>query len=66
MELGRKKVACANRRVYENPGEPVAPPESAADVRQLLAEAMAELKAGRMDPKVAILEMAPANPASSL
>ena len=28
-------------------------PESAADVRRMLAETMAEVKAGRMDPKVA-------------
>jgi len=28
-------------------------PESAADVRRILAETMAEVKAGRMDPKVA-------------
>jgi len=33
--------------------EHIAVPESAADVRRILAETMAEVKAGRMDPKVA-------------
>src|SRR5262249_9581064 len=38
---------------YEQSMEHIAVPESAADVRRILAETMAEVKAGRMDPKVA-------------
>ena len=34
---------------YEQSSEPVAPPESAAEVRRMLAETMAEVKAGKMD-----------------
>jgi hypothetical protein len=41
------------KHAYEQSSEPVAPPESAADVRRMLAETMAEVKAGKMDPKVA-------------
>jgi hypothetical protein len=41
------------KHMYEQATEDVAPPESAADVRRMLAETMAEVKAGRMDPKVA-------------
>ena len=51
-ELGRKG-GLRDRHTYEQSNEPVAPPESAADVRRMLAETMAEVKAGRMDPKVA-------------
>jgi hypothetical protein len=51
-ELGRKG-GLRNRHTYEQSNEPVAPPESAADVRRMLAETMAEVKAGKMDPKVA-------------
>jgi general stress protein YciG len=50
-QLGRKG-GLRNRHTYERSNEPVAPPESAADVRRMLAETMADVKAGRMDPKV--------------
>jgi len=51
-ELGRKG-GLRNRHVYDQPSEPVGLPESASDVKRMLAETMAEVKAGRMDPKVA-------------
>lgn len=51
-ELGRKG-GLRNRHVCAQPSEPVALPESAADVKRMLAETMAGLKAGRLDPKVA-------------
>jgi hypothetical protein len=51
-ELGRKG-GLRNRHTYEQSNEQIAPPESAADLRRMLAETMAEVKAGRMDPKVA-------------
>ena len=41
------------KQTYEQATEHIAPPESAADVRRMLAETMAEVKAGKMDPKVA-------------
>jgi len=41
------------KQTYEQATEHIAPPESAADVRRMLAETTAEVKAGRMDPKVA-------------
>ena len=52
MELGRSG-GLRRQHTFEQPTEPVAPPESAADVRRMLAETMADVKAGRMDPKVA-------------
>src|SRR6516164_6500920 len=52
VQLGRKG-GLRNRHTYEQSNEPVAPPESAADVKRMLAETMAEVKAGRIDPKVA-------------
>ena len=51
-ELGRNGGR-RRRSIYEQSTEHIAPPESAADVRRMLAETMAEVKAGRMDPKVA-------------
>jgi hypothetical protein len=42
------------KHTYEQATELVAPPESAADPNRMLAETMAEVRAGRMDPKVAI------------
>ena len=38
---------------YEQAREQIVSPASAADVRRMLAETMADVKAGRMDPKVA-------------
>src|SRR6516162_8934296 len=51
-ELGRNGGR-RRRHTYEQATEPVAPPESAADVRRKLADTMADVKAGKMDPKVA-------------
>src|SRR5215469_13393803 len=50
-ELGRKG-GMGNRHVYENDGKEVPAPQSALDVKNLLAEAMAEIRAGKMDPKL--------------
>ena len=52
MELERNGGR-RRKHTYERSTEHVAPPETAADVRRMLAETMAEVKAGRMDPKVA-------------
>jgi len=41
-----------NRHVYENDGKEVSPPQTASDVKNLLAYAMAEIRAGKMDPKL--------------
>ena len=41
------------KHTYEQSTEHIAVPESAADVKRLLAETMAEVKAGKMDPRVA-------------
>jgi hypothetical protein len=51
-ELGRNGGR-GRKQTYEQATEQVAPPESAADVTRMLAETMAKVKAGRMDPKVA-------------
>jgi hypothetical protein len=51
-ELGRNGGR-RRKHTYDQATEPVAPPESAADVRRMLAETVAEVKAGKMDPKVA-------------
>ena len=51
-ELGRNGGR-RRKHTYEQATEQIAPPESAADVRRMLAETMADVKAGRMDPKVA-------------
>src|SRR5215469_9038603 len=50
-ELGRNGGQ-RRKHTYEQSSEPVAPPESPADVKRMLAETMAEVKAGKMDPKV--------------
>jgi hypothetical protein len=41
-----------NRHVYENDGKEVSAPQTALDVKNLLADAMAEIRAGKMDPKL--------------
>jgi len=46
-ELGRNGGR-RRQHSYEQASETVAPPESAADVRRMLAETMSEVKAGRM------------------
>ena len=50
-QLGRKG-GMGNRHVYENYGHEVPAPQSASDVKNLLADAMAEVRAGAMDPKL--------------
>jgi general stress protein YciG len=50
-QLGRKGGA-NNRRVYQGNQREIPPPQSARDVKKLLAEAMANIQAGRMDPKL--------------
>ena len=51
-ELGQKGGR-RNRHTYETPLQHVRVPESAGDVKRMLAEAMADIRAGRMDPKLA-------------
>jgi hypothetical protein len=41
-----------NRHVYQNDGLEVRAPQTALDVKNLLADAMAEIRAGKMDPKL--------------
>ena len=50
-ELGRKGGA-RNRKVYDGEIQEVSVPQSASDVRRMLAEVMAETRVGKMDPKV--------------
>jgi general stress protein YciG len=50
-ELGRKGGR-RNRHPYETPLENVTAPESAGDVKRMMAESMAEVRTGRMDPKL--------------
>lgn len=50
-ELGRKG-GMGNRNVYENDSVDVAAPKTARDVKNLLAEAMASIRARKMDPKL--------------
>ena len=50
-ELGRKGGA-RNRKVYDSDVRNVSVPESAGDVKRMLAETMAEIRAGRMNPKL--------------
>src|SRR5215472_15279604 len=50
-QLGRKGPM-GNRHIFENDGREVAAPQTASDVKNLLAEAMAEIRAGKMDPKL--------------
>lgn len=50
-ELGRKGGA-RNRKVYEGEVCNVSVPQSAGDVKRMLAETMADIRAGRMNPKL--------------
>jgi general stress protein YciG len=50
-KLGRKG-GTRNRHIYESDGKEVAAPKTASDVKDLLAEVMAEIRAGKMDPKL--------------
>jgi hypothetical protein len=50
-QLGRKG-GMGNRHVYQNHPMEVAAPQTATDVKNLLAEAMAAIRAGKMDPKL--------------
>jgi general stress protein YciG len=50
-ELGRKGGR-RNRRTNVAPMQHVAAPESAGDVKRMLAESMAEVRTGKMDPKL--------------
>ena len=50
-ELGRKGGA-RNCKMYDGEIHEVSVPQSAADVRRVLAEVMAETRAGKMDPKL--------------
>lgn len=50
-ELGRKGGA-RNRKVYDLDVHNVSVPESAGDVKRMLAETMADIRSGRMDPKL--------------
>src|SRR5271165_2792711 len=49
--LGRKGGA-RNRKVYDGDVRNVSVPESAGDVKRMLAETMADIRAGKMDPKL--------------
>jgi general stress protein YciG len=50
-ELGRKGGA-RNRKMYNDGARNVAVPESASDVKRMLAETMADVRAEKMDPKL--------------
>ena len=50
-ELGRKGGR-RNRHTYETPAQQVTAPESAGDVKRMLAETMADVRAERTDPKL--------------
>ena len=50
-QLGRMG-GTRNRQVHLGDGKEVAPPQTASDVKNLLAEVMAEIRAGKMDPKL--------------
>jgi len=50
-ELGRRGGG-KHKHVYESDAKEVAAPQNAADVKAFLAETMAEIRGGRMDPKV--------------
>jgi hypothetical protein len=52
VKLGRKGGA-KNRHRCPPFSEPVSVPSTAADVKKLLAEAIGQLRAGRLDPKIA-------------
>ena len=44
--------AALNRKVYDSDVGNVTVPESAGDVKRMLGETMADIRAGRMDPKL--------------
>ena len=50
-QLGRKG-GTKSRRVYEPNEWEGSPPQNACDVKNFLAEVIAEIRAGRMDPKL--------------
>ena len=50
-QLGRKGGA-NNRKVYEGNDREIPPPQNARDVKNFLSEAIAEIRAGKMDPKL--------------
>ena len=50
--LGRSLGGLRNRRYVSGP-VPAPAPQTAMDVKAFLAEAMAELRAGQLDPKIA-------------
>ena len=50
-ELGRKGGR-ANRHTFEAPSQEVVPPESVGDVKRMLAQTMANVLAGKIDPKL--------------
>jgi len=50
-ELGRKGGA-RNRKAYGGELQNVSVPESAWDVKRMLAETMAEIRSGKIDPKL--------------
>ena len=50
-ELGRRGGA-KGRKAYETPDREIPAPRNACDVKNLLAEVMAEIRAGKMDPKL--------------
>jgi hypothetical protein len=45
-----------NRHTYLDDAKNVETPESAGDVKRLLADSMADIRAGKMDPKLGITE----------
>jgi general stress protein YciG len=50
-QLGRKGGA-TNRKVYVGNDREIPSPQNACDVKNFLSEAMAEISAGKMDPKL--------------
>jgi hypothetical protein len=50
-ELGQKGGR-ANRRTFETPSQEVVPPESIGEVKRMLAQTMANVLAGKIDPKL--------------
>ena len=50
-ELGRNGGR-RRKPTYQQATKQITPPESAADVRRMLAEVMADIRAGKMDPKL--------------
>ena len=50
-ELGRKG-GVRKGRLVESEGKEIAPPQTASDVKKMLAEVMADIIAGKMEPKL--------------